>query len=191
MALDLVFVCVSNRVRSVFAEFVFSKMLKEGDEGLAGEVNVSSAGFLPKRLKDLLAGSGIRSPIPFYNRDMSKLTRDALRSRGIAVPAQWRSKALTPERVKEADLIIAALAEQKQDLLDHFPEGSKKIFTAREISKSGEYLLQEDFSAVPMDDRFWDYCEENIDYVSRIISEMDDILQRAFPHIVQELLKLK
>jgi protein-tyrosine-phosphatase len=191
MPLDLIFVCVSNRVRSVFAEFLFGKMLRERDEGLAGEIDVASAGFMPERIRTLLASSHIGSPQPFYNRDMSQITRRALGHRGIAVPAQWRSKALTPEKVIEADLIVTALPDQKRELLDRFPTLCNKVFTFREMSKSEKYLLQEDFSAVPMDDSFWDYCEENEDYVSRIILEMEGILQSAFPHILRELLKQK
>jgi protein-tyrosine-phosphatase len=191
MPLDLIFVCVSNRVRSVFAEFSFGKMLKERNGGLAEEIEVASAGFMPERIRNLLASSHISSPEPFYNRDMSQITREALRNKGIAVPAQWRSRELTPERIAEADLIITALPDQKRELLDRFPTACNKVFTFREMSKSQNYLLQEDFSAVPMDDTFWDYCEENPGYVSRIIREMEEILQSAFPHILQELMKLK
>jgi len=191
MPFEVIFVCVSNRVRSVFSEFLFDKMLKEGEEGLAEEIHVTSAGFMPERIRTLLANSDISVPKPFYNRDMSQITRRALHDKGITVPAGWRSKELAPEKVMEADLIITALPDQKRELLDRFPTAGKKIFTFREISKSEKYLLQEDFSAVPMDDRFWDYCEENADYVSRIILEMEEIMQSAFPHILQERLKPK
>jgi protein-tyrosine-phosphatase len=191
MSLSLIFVCVSNRVRSVYAEFLFGKMLKERDGEPDGEIEIGSAGFIPERITNLLASSHISSPEPFYNRDMSQITREALRNKGIVVPDRWRSKELTPERIAEADLIITALPDQKRELLDRFPTARNKVFTLREMSKSEKYLLQEDFSAVPMDDTFWDYCEENPDYVSRIIREMEEILQCAFPHILQELMKLK
>jgi protein-tyrosine-phosphatase len=187
MACHIVFVCVSNRVRSVFAEFYFTRMLREKDERLLEEVRPSSAGFIPKKLGDLIAKGNITSPEPFYNRAMSEIAREALRKKGILAPTNWRSKELTSERVMEADLVITALVEQKKDLLNLFPQARDKILTAREIAKWDDYLLHEDFSGVPMDDSFWDYCEENPDYVDRVISEMEGILKRAFPYILLQL----
>ena len=52
MSVDLLFVCVRNRVRSPFSQFLFGKMLKEKANGLAERVKVSSAGFCPARLLD-------------------------------------------------------------------------------------------------------------------------------------------
>jgi len=183
----LIFVCVRNRVRSAFAEFLFAKMLAERDERLVNEVKVSSAGFFPQEFKDQLAEVHVSFPDPFYNRPMAQATRSALLKKGIVVSAEWRSKELSPEMVNDADLMITAHPEQKEELINLFPKAQSKIFTIREISKWDGYLVFEDSTGLPMDDTFWDYVEENPDYVSKVISETEKTLVRAFPNILKQL----
>jgi protein-tyrosine-phosphatase len=183
----LVFVCIRNRVRSAFAEFLFAKMLAERDETLLNEVKVSSAGFIPQKLRDQLAEVHVSFPDPFYNRPMAQATRAALLKKGIVVSAEWRSKELSPEMVKDADLMITAQPEQKEELINLFPKAQSKIFTTREISKWDEYLIFEDSTGVPLDHTFWDYVEENPDYVSKVILETEETLVRAFPNILKQL----
>jgi protein-tyrosine-phosphatase len=183
----VVFVCIANRVRSAFAEFLFAKMLAERDEILMNEVKVSSAGFIPQKLRDQLAKVRICFSEPFYNRPMAETTRAALLKKDIAVSADWRSKELSPEMVEDADLIITALPEQKEELVNLFPEARSKIFTTREISKWDEYLIFEHSTRVPLDHTFWDYVEENPDYVSKVIMETEETLVRAFPNIFKQL----
>lgn len=187
MPLHVVFVCISNRVRSVYAGFLFAKMLAERNERLVHEVKVSSAGFVPQTLRDQLAEVHVGFPDPFYNRHMAETTRAALFKKGIVVSAEWRSKELSPEMMKDADLIITALPEQKGELINLFPKARHKIFTTREISKWDGYLIFEDATGLPMDDTFWDYVEENPDYVSKVISETEETLIRAFPNILKQL----
>ena len=186
-SLHLVFVCIGNRVRSVFSEFLFAKMLSEREKRLVHEVKVSSAGFVPQKLRNQLAGAHVGFPDPFYSRPMAETTRAALLKKGIAVSADWRSKGLTPEMVKNTDLIITALPEQKEELINLFPEAQSRIFTAREISRWNEYLIFEDSSRVPIDHTFWDYVEEDPDYVSQVISETEKTLLLAFPNILKHL----
>lgn len=183
----LVFVCIRNRVRSAFAEFLFAKMLAERDETLLNEVKVSSAGFIPQKLRDQLAEMHVSFPDPFYNRPMAQATRAALLKKGIVVSAEWRSKELSPEMVKDADLMITAQPEQKEELINLFPKAQSKIFTTREISQWDESLVFEDSTGLPMDDTFWDYVEENPDYVSKVILETEETLVRAFLNILKHL----
>ncbi len=183
----IVFVCIRNRVRSPFAEFLFRKMMAERDETLLNRVKVSSAGFIPQKLKDQLAEVRVRFPDPFYNRPMAQGTRAALLKKGIVVCAEWRSKALSPEMIKEADLLITALPEQKEDLINLFPEAQAKILSTREISQWDEPLVFEDFTGLPLDDTYWEYVEENPDYVSKILLETEETLIRAFPNILKQL----
>ena len=185
--LHLIFVCISNRVRSTFSEFLFTKMMIERNERLIDQIKVSSAGFIPKKLRDQLTEMHISSPKPFYNRPMAEATRTALLKKGFVVSEEWRSKELSPEMVKEADLIITALPEQKEELISLFPKAQANIFTIREMSKWDGYLFFEDFKIVPMDDTFWDYSEGNPDYVSKVISLTEETLIRAFPNILKQL----
>ncbi len=184
---EIIFVCISNRVRSVFSEFLLRKMLGEKDKRLKGEIRVSSAGFIPQEMKDLFAKVNIPFPNPFYNRPMSEITWSALVKKGIEVSDQWRSKELTPKMVKESDLIITALPLQKERLTQLFPEVRSKIFTLREISNWNGYLCLDDVGGVPMDNTFWYYVEENPEYVSKVLWEVEKILVHAFPNILEKL----
>jgi protein-tyrosine-phosphatase len=109
---------------------------------------------------------------------------------GIAVPDRWKTKPLTPEVVKEADMIITVLPDQKTDLIDLYPEAVSKIFTIREISQwDGDLSWDKDleYGRIPSDINFWDYVEENIDHVSIALSEMKKMLIMAYPDIVDKL----
>jgi protein-tyrosine-phosphatase len=185
--LHVIFVCVSNRVRSTFAEFLFPEMMRERDERLVNEIKVSSAGFIPQTLKDRLSKAHVRLPEPFFNRPMAEATRTTLLKKGIMVPTEWRSKELSPDMVQEADLMITALPDQKEELLHLYPKAKDKFVTIREMSKWEGYLFFEDFAIPPMDDTFWDYVEGNSDYVSKVISITEETLTRALPNILRKL----
>ncbi len=184
---QVVFVCVSNRGRSVFAEFAFRKMIGERDGRLLELVYVSSAGFIPRALRGHVAKLGISFPEPFYSRPMPETTRTFLSERGIVVSPDWRSKALTSVMVQEANLIVTALPQQKEDLLNLYPNAKGEILTIREISQWTGYLRFEDLSGLPTDGTYWNYVEEDADYVSEILVEMEQSLTRAFPHILGRL----
>jgi protein-tyrosine-phosphatase len=179
----ILFVCVANRVRSTFAEFYLrERFLKSGNP-----IAVSSAGFIPRALKNLLIEHNVPSPAPFYNRPMSELTMAALLERGIPVPEGWRSKALTPKHIKEANLIITALSVQKEDLLSRYQTASDRILSIRDLSGNDECLFSEDFSILTFDENFWYHVEEEPEYVSKTLREWEEILIGAIPGIMKKL----
>jgi protein-tyrosine-phosphatase len=177
------FVCVRNRVRSTFARFYLEDFLRKRGE----KATVSSAGFVPQVLKDQLAGAGIPFPVPLFDAPMSRLTREFLIEKGIRVPQDWRSKALSAEMVERATLIITALGPQKDELCDLYKEGSAKIVSIRELSENQGYLVSEDFSALPLDQNYWYYAEEEPKYVSRVLREWEKTLVSAIPNITRKL----
>jgi len=183
MTPHLLFVCIGNRVRSVFAEFFMMDMF--GKSGL--EIAVSSAGFLPQRLKDQLAKGNIPSPEPFYNRPMSELTMTALREKGIHIPEGWRSRELSPEMIKNANLLITALGMQKDELLSRYEDQRDKIFSIRDLLKTEDYLFFEDFAKVPMNANFWQYSEEDPEYVAKVLRTWEQTLIKAIPTIIEQL----
>ena len=89
--------------------------------------------------------------------------------------------------VKDADLMITALPEQKEELINLFPAARSKIFTTREVSKRDGYLVFEDSTGVPLNDSYWDHVEEDPDFVSKVLSELEEALVRAFPNILKQL----
>ena len=179
----LLFVCVGNRVRSTFAELFLADMFRK--QGV--DISVSSAGFLPQRLKDYLAENNIPSPEPFYNRPMSEVTRTALHEKGIHIPGGWRSKELSFEMIKNANLLITALGMQKDELSSLYEDGRDKIFSIRELLKTKNYLFFEDFTKVPMNTGFWQYCEEDSEYVTKVLRTWEQTLVKAIPSIIERL----
>jgi len=162
-------------------------MMGEKDARLNGRVKVSSAGFIPQKVRDRLARVPVKFPDPFYNRPMAEITRATLFKKGIVVPEEWRSKKLTSEMLEDADLAITALPEQKEELISLFPKAQAKIFTIREMARWDGYLFFEDFAIPPMDDTFWDYVDGNPEYVSKVISLTEETLIRAYPNILESL----
>jgi len=179
----ITFVCVRNRVRSAFAEFYLEDIFRKRGDG----ATVSSAGFVPQALKDQLAGALIPFPDPLYNTSMSQWTRKFLLEKGIRVPEGWRSRELSAAMVDQADLVITALSAQKEEICDLYERPRHKIFSIREISEKKGYLFSEDFSAVPLDQNYWYYVEEDPGYVSQILQEWEKTLVRAIPNITRKL----
>jgi protein-tyrosine-phosphatase len=177
------FVCVRNRVRSTFAQFYLEDVFGKRGEKAA----VSSAGFVPKVLKDQLARARIPFPDPLYNTSMSQLTRKFLLEKGIRVPEDWRSRELSPEMVAQTDLIIAAIGAQKEELCGLYEEACHKILSIRDMSDEKGYLFSEDFSALPLDQNYWYYAEEDPEYVSIVLREWEQALVRAIPNITKRL----
>lgn len=187
--LHLVFVCIGNRNRSSFAEFFFSKLISQKDNQFVDAIRVTSAGFLPQRMKDKMATLKIGMPDPFFGRPLAQTTRTCLLRLNITVSDGWRTRELTPELAEQADLIITALPGQKNDIMWLYPKVAERIFTMREISRWDDYLLQEDydFKEIPRDSTLWDYVEENYEYVNNILFEMEKMLIKAYPNIMEKL----
>jgi protein-tyrosine-phosphatase len=159
----------------------------EKDARLDGRVKASSAGFIPQKLRDHLAGVPVKFPDPFYDRPIAEMTRSILFKKGIVVPEEWRSKELTSEMLEDADLVITALPDQKEELISLFPKAQNKIFTIKEMARWDGYLLSEDFTVPPMDDTFWDYVDGDPEYVSKMIALTEEMLLRAYPNILKRL----
>jgi hypothetical protein len=162
-------------------------MISERDERLVGKIKVSSAGFIPQKFRDHLAKFRLRFPEPFYNRPMAEITRTTLLKKGFDVPEEWRSKELTPKMVEEADLVITALSEQKEELIRLYRKAHGKIYTIRDMSNWDGTQFIGNFEILPKDDTFWEYIEGNTDYAFKVISLTEETLIRAYPNILKQL----
>jgi protein-tyrosine-phosphatase len=183
VAPEVLFVCVGNRVRSVFAEFYMRETLSQS----GSQIVVSSAGFMPRQLRDLLTENNIPFPEPFYDRHMSAVTKAFLQEKGFRIPEGWRSKELSPEMIRNANLLITALGMQKDELSDLYEDERHKIFSARELLKTEDYLFFEDFTKVPMSANFWQYCEEDPQYVTKVLRTWEQTLVAVIPNIIEQL----
>lgn len=131
--------------------------------------------------------ANIPLPEPFFHTHMSRVVRDLLGKKGFAVPDEWRSKPLTRDLVTAADVIVTALAWQKDEIAETYLEAQGKIFTFREMAKWNDDVLFEKIEGLPMDESFWEYCEEDPAYVTRIIGEVEDLMNRGLPLMIEKL----
>ena len=153
----VLFVCHANTSRSIIAEAVLLRLLR--DRGLDHAITVSSGGIAP------------------FARDGSLVSLDAkfvLRDIGIPEPPKPGATDLKRNRhhLAEADLILVMTEEQRR-MLGAFEEAAgKRVLTLRELA--GETGDIEDPSMQPED--VFRHCRDQI----------VDCLERGFPRLLEE-----
>lgn len=187
MERQVLFICVRNRIRSVFAEFYLRQKLAEKIGPIAEKIKIFSAGLYPKALKKILDEGGIVPPDPFFDTDMSVIVRQRLREKGIYAPDQWRSKPLTPDLAIASDLIVVALPWQKEEIAEEYPQVHERVFTFKEMASWEDNILFETIEGLPMDESFWDACEEDAPYVTKVIDEVENLMDIGFPKMLKQL----
>lgn len=183
----LLFVCIFNVKRSVIAEHFFRKRLVDSDAAVASQIDVASAGFIGKEVSSWFQQNNIPFPEPPFNRLTSKLICDHLFDRGINLSAH-RSRPVTEALLGQAHTVVPMLSILKRDLLWAYPHIKKKIVLPGEFLGEEKNFLWEDRSAVPNDQRMFEYAHNNLEYVTRVVDEIETFIQDAFPKIVDHLL---
>jgi len=132
----ILIICTGNSCRSVMAEGLLKKYLRQAGKG---DIKVISAGVLP--------ASGL---VP------TQETVEVMKEEGIDVSG-YRSKNLSPELIKRADIILVMEAIHREEVLNKVPEAKSKTFLLKEFGvpgfdKNGLAIGIRDPIARPIDD---------------------------------------
>lgn len=111
----VVFVCTGNICRSPMAEYLFRARVVSRQD-----VNVCSAG--------VMAGYGVPA---------SRYALLALEELGVDASAH-RSQPLTPDLVRNADLLAVMTAQHRDILLGHHPEAASKIALLKSFNPAAD-----------------------------------------------------
>ncbi len=137
------FVCSFNVGRSVIAEHLFRRILRERDRRLEQEVEVWSAALVTRELVQAARGDGMPLPRPFFGHHADPYLTRLLLSKGVDAHSH-RSRPLTWEMAKKASLIITMQQMQTERALSLYPWTKGKVFRLTEfVGKRGTFTIED------------------------------------------------
>lgn len=125
--LRVLFVCTGNTCRSPMAEALFRRMI----EGRNREADILT----------ISAGLSVWGDSPASEQAIA-----VMRKQGIDLSAH-RSRSLSPELVRAADIVMTMTDSHKRILLSLVPEAKRKVFTLLEFSEGSPGDVADPFGA--------------------------------------------
>lgn len=151
----VLFMCTANICRSPLAEAIFNHMVKNGN--IREQIVAESSGTW--------ANDG---------NSAGSLSQQVAQENGLDLSAH-RSKPMTPQLIKEADLVLCMTPVHKNDVLKIFPHFDNKVFNLKEFARE----------IPPRKKAIDDPIGMNLNFYRRIFRELEDEIRRILPVVEQ------
>ena len=177
----VLFLCVLNRGRSVIAEHLFRKILRENYPDLTPQVEVSSAGMVTRELLQLIKKEGMPIQRPFFGLPPHENIISFMSQKGIDI-SPHRSRGLNRVLAEKAALIITTYDFQRDNILSSYPSTKGRVFAFREFVgvDSLPALERRRVLAVPPKNPGDPFAPED-KHVEKIIAEIEGYLAQNMP----------
>ncbi len=189
----ILFVCAQNHNRSILCEHRLRQLLKERKDVKSGEIEVDSAGsgWPDKDYAQMYKITGQIQDKNVYGKPPDPFALNSMKRRGIDA-SQSRSKALTQDMVKKADLIVIFSPPYREHIISMFPEAEGKLYVLQELAGYPGYvantLTPEGCMKYNSETKKWSFNEW---YIEACLTEVDILLWWAVDKMLELVRKKK
>lgn len=164
MSTTILFVCTGNTCRSIMAQGMFEKMLKEKIENSC-RYNIQSAGI---------------SAISGMSPTSEAIT--VMFEQGIDI-SQQQAQPLRDDLVKKADLILVMAKEHIEYIKRRFPFAQNKVFLIK------KYLQKDEFKNIKKNDKNYEIVDpigRTVEFYRIVARELKENLEKIIDKIIEE-----